>query len=345
MKKKYVLMIFSFLVIMLLGLVTTGFMFNKTEEEKTNGLSNHYDVSANGTIAYVTYEDGKPSLRLFHEEKATEQTVLTLEPDKNILDPSFTKDGKKLAFIVSHKNKEEQLDSRIELLDMQTLKTTKLLDTSTVITEVDFSSTGKSLFYLSAGTFENYSPITGKRPHNFDIYKYDFDAKTEKRITFMKKYSMTSLRVSPDEQSVFVQMDDDADVKTAEDTFEAHQRIFQIPLQSPAQPTVVTDPDREVDIFDFTFTPAGDEIIFQSISNADSGDTFIYELYRYHMKNKTETQLTNLGEYTDHPVVSADGKMIYFTVDKRFAKGDPDYHLYSMTLDGKNTREIGLPIK
>ena len=42
------------------------------------------------------------------------------------------------------------------------------------------------------------------------------------------------------------------------------------------------------------------------------------------------------------PVVSSDGRIIYFMLDRNFAKGDSDYHLYKMNFDGEQVEEIEL---
>lgn len=72
-------------------------------------------------------------------------------------------------------------------------------------------------------------------------------------------------------------------------------------------------------------------------------NTILYELYKYNLESKEEKQLTHFGENVGHPVVSSDGETIYFMMDKNFAKGDPEYHLYKMGIDGKQAREIVLP--
>ena len=107
--------------------------------------------------------------------------------------------------------------------------------------------------------------------------------------------------------------------------------------------SVISDPEREVSIFSFTITPDGNEFIFQSISNPDEGGIFEYELYKYNLDTKEEKQLTYYGKHVSDPVVSADGNTIYFMLDSNFAKGDSDYHLYKMNIDGEQGVEIRLP--
>jgi Tol biopolymer transport system component len=342
MKKKYLIFLFSFLLVITLALAFVGLMFNKSENEKQNGLSNQYDVSTDNTIAYVVYKEGQPQL-LLHNEKET-VTGAAYDENVQILDPTFNEDGTILAYITTNKNKETELISTIHFLNMSTNETEDIFTDESTITEIEFHPNGESLLLLRAGTFENYSPITGKRPHDFDVYEYSLSDKSLQPKTSLSQYSIHSLHVSADGERVFLQRDDDSNVETAEDSFNVNQRIFEIPLDHPEEMSIISDPDREVDVFSFTITPSEDEIIFQSISNADDGGTYEYELYKYDLASKEEKQLTYFGEYAGDPVISEDGKTVYFMLDKKFAKGDPEYHLYQMGIEGDKVEEIPLPL-
>ena len=312
MKKKVVYGIGSFLLLSIVVIFLGGLLPNQNDQEQPEGLSSHFDVSAQGTIAYVEYTEGKPVLSLYNQDLSIEAKVLELEVDQMILDPAFSTDGATLVFVSTLKDAEMELKSRVHLLDLRTKKVKELFSRPSIITELEFSPQG-TLFYLSAETFQNYSPIASKRPHDFDLYEYRLENNEHLQRTNLKKYAMRSLEIPLDEKgkSVFVQMDDDADVKTAEDSFDVQQRVFRIPLEDPTTLEVVSDPDREVDIFDFALFPNGKEMVYQSISNAKSGDTFQYELYRYNMVTKEEQQLTHLKEYASNPVISANVMKIY----------------------------------
>lgn len=342
MKKRKWFWLFATIVVIITAiLIAIGLLFGKGENEKRNGLSGDFDISLQETIAYVNYSDGKPEIYLYNPEQSLEMKALELENDKLILDPSFSNDGSTLAYISMNKDPDEELASTVHQYDLETKEDRELFSVPSAITEIEFSPKGKSLFYLQAGVFKNYSPIASKRPHDFDLHEYKFADNKQIKYTNLKKYSMDSLKIAQDGKSVFVQMPDDADVETAEDSFELNQRIFQIPLDQPTNLKVVSDPDRKTDIYDFTVLPNKKEFIFQSVSNPDSGDTFQYELYKYNAETKEEQQLTNLKKYTESPVIGPDNK-IYFMVDKRFGQKSGDYHLYRIKIDGTEVTEIPL---
>lgn len=346
MKKKSIILLFSFIGSITLLLILLGLNLDKPENEKQNGLTNQYDISSQNTFAYVIYNDGKPSLMLYNKAKKINAEAFSMDSSKMILDPSFSYDGSQLSFISTDKEREDEseLKSTIHILDLRTKDVTDLFTGDSLITEIEFSPVDATLYYLRAGTFENYSPIVSKRPHDLDVWSFDPTENEQKQITDLKSYSMHSLHVSPGEDSIFIQMDDDQGADTPEETFEVKQRIFEIPIDNPDSMKVAGDHDRNTDVFDFTFSPDGNTMIFQSISNPDEGGTYEYELYTMEVDSGKEAQLTHLGEYTDRPVFNADGGRVYFMVDRQFAKGSPEYHLYSVKPDGKDLKEAELPL-
>lgn len=343
MKKKYLILLFALLLVVTLVLIVLGLIFNKTENEKQNGLADQYDVSTQSTIAYVNYSNGRPQLYLYNEEQKIDDLVVEFDENTMILDPTFSDDGALLGFVTTNKDKEIELISTVHALDLRTKELTDVFTEQSTITEIEYKPDGSSLLYLSAGTFENYSPIVSKRPHDFDVYEYDFAKKSHKQITNLSQYSIHSLQVAPDGEKVYLQRDDDSSVGTAEESFMVKLRIFEIPLDRPEEMKVISDPEREVDVYSFTIVPPGHEMIFQSVSNPNSGGTFEYELFQYEFDSKEEKQLTHFGKHASNPVVSKDRTTLYFMLDSNFAKGEAINHLYKMSLDGNNIVEIVLP--
>ncbi|WHT49255.1 hypothetical protein QNH10_06465 [Sporosarcina thermotolerans] len=252
----------------IIGVVTAifivlGLVFDKSENEKQQGLSGVFDVSVDGTIAYIEFEDGKAGIYLTDGRNGP---VVQFSVEETILDISFSKDGKNLAYILSDKELDAGGGSEIRILNMEMYSDESLFSSENIITELAFDPKNSNLlFYLQAGVYTNYSPITGKHPHDFDVYSYDLTDKTQNRYTELKKYNMQSLQVSATDESVFVQMDDDENVETAEELFASKQRIFQIPLNEPNKKTVVSNPVGEEDIYDFLILPEREKIVYQAV--------------------------------------------------------------------------------
>lgn len=78
MKRKHLWLLVGTIATVTLLLVITGIVLDKTEYEKVEGLSNAYDVSSQDTIAYVTYDRGKPQLRLYNKKMKLEEKFFSL---------------------------------------------------------------------------------------------------------------------------------------------------------------------------------------------------------------------------------------------------------------------------
>ncbi|MBD7985016.1 hypothetical protein H9649_10495 [Sporosarcina sp. Sa2YVA2] len=326
----------------LIGIVTIifvglGFVYEKSENEKQNGLTAIFDVSATGVIATVRFEKGKAGIYLNTKDDGP---IVQFPVEQKILDISFSNDGKRLAYVVSEKESSSDSISDVHLLDIDTKADILAFSVTAIITELAFDPKNPDkLFYLQADVFTNYSPITGKRPHDFDVHSYNLDNKTQTRHTDLKKYGMQSLHVSATDESVFVQMDDDENVQSADELFASYQRIFKIPLDMPDEKEIISNPTGQQDIYDFLVLPELDEIIYQAVGGTKSNGTYEYELFSFNWETNQTKQLTRLKEYAAKPILGSNQK-IYFLVDLNFAGRTPDYTIYQMDLDGENIVEI-----
>lgn len=336
--KKSLVFLLGLIVFSTVGLSVIGLLLKEDENQKQTGLTDIYDVSLNGDISYVVYEKG--SAKLF--EKGKEQPLLQLPVDKYITDLAYSNDGKQLVFAVSDKNLEENIGSELHALQLDSLKEEIIFSVKGLITEVVFDPKHPDLlFYLQADTYTNYSPIASKRPHDLDVHSYNLRERVRTKHTEMKNYDMASLQVSAQRNSVFVQMNDDLDVGTAEDLFATSQKVYEIPLDNPNGKLIISSPVQTNDIYDFTIFPERQEIIYQAVAGTGANGIFEYELFTFNWKtNKTE-QLTMLKESASKPVHGPDDK-IYFMVDRAFGKRNAAYHLFRVDRDGKNIEEIQL---
>ncbi|WP_339253726.1 hypothetical protein NSQ43_05445 [Sporosarcina sp. FSL W8-0480] len=317
--------------------IVLGLVFDKSENEKQQGLNGVFDVSIDGTIAYIEFEDGKAGIYL---TDGSNGPIVQLPVEQTIRDISFSNDGNTLAYIVSDKELDTNGGSEVRIVKMEMNSDELLFSSENIITELVFDPKNSNLlFYLQAGVYTNYSPITGKRPHDFDVYSYDLKDKTQKRNTELKKYSMQSLQVSATDESVFVQMDDDENIETAEELFASKQRIFQIPLNELGDKTVISNPVGEEDIYDFLVLPDREELIYQAVGGTGENGVFEYELFSFNRKTYETKQLTKIKEHASKPILGPDRK-IYFLVDRNFGGRQPNFYIYQMSIDGTDIKEI-----
>lgn len=332
---------FSFLIggigLVTIAFVVLGLLFEKDENEKQNGWTGMYDVSEDGSIAYVAFDKGKAGIYI---PGGNEKPVIQLPVDQTILDISFSKDGKKLAYVVSDKEMSRSSASEVRLLQMETFADQPVFHEKALITELAFDpKDSELLFYLQAETFTNYSPVAGEQPHDFDVHSIHLTENEHTQYTDLKKYSMRSLQVSATEESVFIQMDDDEHVQTAEDVFASKQRIFEIPLHAPDEKRVISDPAGDENLYDFMLLPEREEIIYQAVGGTGPNGIYEYELFSFNWRTNETKQVTNLKEYTAKPKRGPKNQ-IYFLVDRQFGEREPLYQLYRMSEEGQDIEEV-----
>lgn len=331
--KKSIALVFGVIVLLIAAVIVYGIL-SKKEPVERQGLSTVYDVSADGKIAYVSYDNGKAGIYLDGTR------IAELSEGKAVADAAFTNDGKQLAYIAAADNLEKDPRTEIRIVDTDSLHDEQLFTLESIVTEIAFDpKDDNQLYYLEAAVFTNYSPIAGKRPHDFDVHSFDRDLQTHTDYTNLKAYSMTSLQVSAQEDTVYVQMFDDGEVETADDVFASVGRVFEIPLAEPNNFTAVSAADSKEDIYDFVLLPE-QQLIYQAVAKTNSQGIFEYELFSYDMKTNETKQLTTLEHAASRP--KAAGGHIYFMADHKFGERLSEYHFYRMNFDGSGIEELQL---
>lgn len=314
--------------------IIIGVIFDKTEAEKVNGLADVFDVNANGIIAYVSYDEGKPGIYM-HTDKKDEQ-ALELSEEEGISDIAFSPDGMELTYTV-------QTDDSATLytMDIRSYDTKMMFEDDAYITEVNYNPKDDGqLFYLKAATFENYSPVAQAHPHEFDLYSYDIKADEETKHTDLNTYEMRGLQISDDGKDAYLTMVDEDEIETAEDTFAVGLSMFQIPLDDPEAMSAIDMPFD--DIYDLAMPPDESGMIYQAVSNKGTNDTYEYELYYYNFKDQDYEQITDLKTHASSPVLAPDNESIYFIEDAAFPQEHANNSLHKINIDGSNKTSIPL---
>lgn len=334
-------LIFSTIVLTTAVLLVLGIAFSKTEKEKINWMAEAYDVSETGDVIFVKYNKGVAEI--YRNTDGHVEFIVSLQAEKELLDIAITPSGNELVFSTADWDY-ESLVSDVQSFNLHTFEMESLFQLNGLVTEIQFDPKDEQkLYYLLAATNESYSPIAKAHPHDLDIYHVNLTTKKHFMHTNLKQYSMSSLQVSAEKEALYVQMDDMSQVDTGEEYTEIKQRIFELPLEPSEEMIVLSDVEREADVFDFSFIDGEKAVVFQSIANFNSGDIFEYELFYYDLETKKEAKLTNLASYVGRPVVVEDEKKIYFVVNDNFGKSDmPDRSIYSIDMDGGNLTEINL---
>lgn len=342
-KKHTVPMLITILLMTIVSLVL-GLKFGKTEHEKLEGLSGVYDVSNQGHIAYIVYENGKPGIFLQHDAQIFKNPVFELDVDQDISDLSFSPDGLSLAYIVDNKDRQVGVGpgSLILLMDIQTFKQKRLFQQKGLVTEIVFDPKDSDLLFFVAGeSIENESNMN-VRSFQYDLFGHRISMEETIRYTELNQDMMHSLNVSASDHTVFVNMYD-SDARMME--HKAKQGIFHIPIEDPENMSIVSKLNHLIDSSDFVVVPEENGAIFQSTSVTNKEGIYEYELYHYDWEGDQERQLTYMKENASRPVISVQDHKIFFMVDYQFGRKFSDYHLYEMDFDGRNVKKINLDLE
>ncbi len=147
----------------------------------------------------INYVDTKFVLSSFFDDKAdiyigkisgdSTYKILSAKKDTSYVKPIFSKDGGRILFIAFPKEKK---NSNIFIYDLTSKIVKQITFQDQLITEAVFSEDDRQIYYLKANSYNSYSPIGRKAPHEFDIYRISPGAKEEK-ITNLQAYSISNL--------------------------------------------------------------------------------------------------------------------------------------------------------
>lgn len=199
--------------------------------------------------------------------------------------PSFTPDGKSVAFI-SNKGKDFFSQSSLYLSDLKSGKTVKLFDG--IRSTYSFSSEGRYIYY-SKVTSEN--PFRSKFS---DVFRFDRDSKEHERITH--ELRAENPRLSPDGQKILFTVNKDGTRNIAISDLDGNniEHITRYP-QGTQVYTPVWSPDGKYICFGYSIDH-GQEIVL-----------FDYE--------QRTMKVLPFPKDSRNPIFSSDGRKIFFSSD------------------------------
>lgn len=324
----------------LLGL---GYGKEKPANGIYTGLLEAFDVK-NEKAAFAYSLKGKVGIYISDLHGKNAKRLAEAGEGEIIHHPVFSTDGKTVLYIATPEDR-EQVKSSLYVMNVDGSEKRKLYSIGSLITEAVFAPDSKTIYYLQAETFTNYSPIARRGAHDFDLYSLDVSGGQPKRITSMKDYMLESLTVSPDGKEVYVTKQDDQHSKTAEDIFASKHKVFRIPLAHQEKIEPVSLQGIKEDVFDVEVSPDNRWMAFNSIANPGTNENFQYEMYVLDRQTGQTRQLTHLKKHAGAAVFDERSEWIYFMWDKKFGEGDPEHEWYRVSLDGKTVENIPVVIE
>ncbi len=140
------------------------------------------------TIAYVSFEGGKSSIKTFNLESGQVQLIADFKGINGA--PSWSHDGKKMALVLSY----EKIPN-IYVLDLSSKVLTQITDGWSLDTEPAWSFDDKSILF------------TSNRGGTVQIYRYYFNNKEVHRVTFEGGYNAHGSFVPQSNKIIFMHKD------------------------------------------------------------------------------------------------------------------------------------------
>lgn len=336
---------FTFFISLVLTLTAAGTApANATTADSSTvpHLTGEYDASPTGDITYVAAD----TLMLYNPLNSEQPNGRELYTSGgSLLDPAFSADGTKLAFIETwgqtgllrstSVDDNDNVVSAIKVLDLQSGKLSNLIKVDHSISEVEFAPDGKSVFFLQAETKKFVSLYETRSSTSFDVYQIQLNASVPVRHTQLESTRIQSLKIAPDGQSFYL-----AFPNNSQSNNQSAQQIRKFPLESGSSSGTAISLSRKGSISDFAWNKDQTLLYYQSEVQSVEGGSSKDELFVYNPVTKTEKQLTSLADYVYRPVAAGD-RLYFMTGLSRFIHGQSV--LYVMPAAGGGPVPVELP--
>jgi Tol biopolymer transport system component len=254
-------------------------------------------ISPDGKLVAVEFGNDETSFIYTVAVDTGNASRLTDAKDGSEECPSFSPDGKRIAFTYFPASKEP---SRvvIEHVDGSGRDTWK--PSSPSVSCPVFAPDNQTIVFGTAGYFGSYSPIAQPHAHEWNYFASNLDGTNLRQITHENFYSGSAASASPDSSSIVIATDDPPKIS-------AYSISGKLVLAM--QPHVPNEPDRPI-FDDPSYMPDGKSVLFLAASNGKR--RFDYDVYRVDLEGRAIERLTTGNGYATDLRVSADGKTAVF---------------------------------
>ncbi|WP_040977957.1 TolB family protein [Oceanobacillus jeddahense] len=304
--------------------------------EGYTGFGESTDISPDDEEMTFIYErEGKSAVYTAPVNGGNAELIAEAAEGNSLLNPTFSLDGEKIAYVEQWEDEEEQPLGKLMLVDLASGEKKEMTDEEGLVTEGTFSPDSQSLYYLEAGVYTNYSPIASEQPHGFDIYRVDLDTGETDQITAQEAYDMSDLDVTPDGEALMYRSFDEGD-----------QLMFH-ELEDGSETTVIPKGNFAADapiISSPALSSDGKHIAFADVARIGDDGNYIYEGFRMDVETKQAEQITSFGEHVAKPVFFNHQDKLIVTVDKAFATSESDYSYWVVHANDEGRERIQIEI-
>lgn len=268
----------------------------------SSGKMREISVSPDGKFIAVVYEKERSYFVYRIATDTGNATRLTDAKSGSESSPSFSPDGKRIAYSFSPGN---GAHSRIVIgnADGSDLRPWPSAETDDF--RPLFSPDNSSIVFARSGYYGSYSPIAQPHAHEWNFFASDLDGAHPRQLTNESFYMVSPASVSPDGKTfLFISSEQNGDVleiRSLEQPAKPKQTLRpSVPGGSRLGPTLAWA----------NYMPDGKDILLMAASDGKEG--YDYDVYRMDLSTSKFERLTNGNGYATDLRVFANGKTAVF---------------------------------
>ena len=185
-----------------------------------------------------------------------------------------------------------------------------------------FAPDSSRVFFLRSGSFEHHSPLVDNRRHKFDLFSVDLTSQRVDQLTHQQFYELDQVDVSADGKLLAYSLS----------TYPEGDRFLIAPVGTPEkamaglQPAVPGAPKPTPVLYEASWFPDGQSLLFKAASEPPAKVNFDYNAYRVSLKSGEIEQLTGLKGIIDALSLSRDGKRAVLLQGNQYSLLDGGTH-------------------
>ncbi len=291
-------------VVMGLVLIALVWKWNGSQGEVQNGGIRGITFAPDGHSVLLSRSQGDSSL-LYHVALDTGKSVrLGKAASGRESSPSFSPDGKQVAFVYAAREKEH---SRIFIMDADGSNVHPLFSASVEADDLSprFALNGKRLYFTRSRPFVNDLPTARRVSREWDVYSVDLDGQNVQLLTDRHFYDSSAPSFSGDGKKMVFSTESEGGGR------QLHVYSFGQMTEPEAvlQPHVPNEP-RWLIYSNASLDADGSSVYFLAASQG--AKVFDYDVYRLDLSGNAVEKITTANGFASDLCVSADGRYAAF---------------------------------
>ncbi|TSB46122.1 hypothetical protein [Alkalicoccobacillus porphyridii] len=344
MKLRWMISIFSFLLVVTLGLFIWGANVESSIDSAPE-LRGEFAQGNDGMYVFTAEVNGIDALYIRNEGADVSQ--IAVAEDDTVLHSPVVTNRNSVIYIQNNYGLIDQFQaenitvSSVIEVDLSTMEANVLVEGNAAILEVVSSKVSDQIYLIGSAGLSDPERNSEEPPNQFDLYSFNIDNEELNNLTDIGTYSMMSLVLDDSEEHALVIMPDDYNNTTQESMFEATETVYDIGLNDESEIEVVTDSEDEMLIADVICLP-NDQLLLQSVINKDEDGNYIYDLIYYDRESGEEGEHLGIRETVLQPTLSSDGQTILYMKEESGFDGYEVSGFFEYSLERGEEREIKL---